>query len=329
MAIAYLGSDGFDNGTLRFVTGDMSGNVALLAVPAPHTGAYSLRLGAHAGTIRYSVTGTPANCSVSFWINLSTHYDVTAPPVYFYLTTGETIGIIWDFVNHTYDAYVDDVKVADGTVTVLMNDWFQVQLYAVIDNAGSIQVKIGGQLSIDYSGDTLPIGAAAQVEYVYFSMVGDAGTYLYLDDIVWGTGGYLGDCRVEWLPPDADTGVDDWLKSVGGDAYAVVDEIPASNADYLYTDTDAQSTELELTDWDDTDKTPLFVTAWARAYEDAATAESLKVGVDSGGVDDVTEYIMTDAYQYYDHFMDENPDGPAAWDNAAIDALKHRLESVI
>jgi len=296
---------------------------------AKHTGAYGLHLG-YTGWIQYPVTGTPANLGCSFWFRPNYAWAVADRAKFSVIleTTGEHIGLVWNVITKTFDAYVDGGLVAAGTIYLADDEYFQVQFYAVIDNAGSINVKIGGQESIAYSGDTLPDGAAAAIEYVYFYSDG-AATGVYFDDIVWGTGGYLGDCRVEWLAPNADTVVEDWTPSTGVDSYAVVDEIPPNTTDYLYTDTDAQETELELADWDDTDKTPLIVTAWARAYEDAATAESLKVGVDSGGVDDITEHIMTDTYQYWNHVMTQNPNGPAAWDNAAIDALKHRLESVI
>lgn len=324
-----LGSEGFDNGTLRMSAIHYNGNISFSA--PGHTGAYALLLGAYVGNIRYSVTGTPANISISVWYDPDTNWVTGTPPIYVYLTTGEAIGFIWDSANKTFDAYVDGVKVADGTIQVLVNDWFHIQIYILIDNAGTINMRIGGQQSIAYSGDTLPVAANAEIEYIYFSQSGGASMYVKIDDLVWGTneGGYLGDCRVDWLPPTADTAADDWSKSAGGDAYALVDEVPASGADYLYTDTNAQETELELEDWDDTDKTPLLVTSWGRAYEDAATAESLDIGVDSGGVNDVTQYIMTDAYQYYDHVMEQNPDGPAAWNNASIDALLLRINSVI
>ena len=334
MAIAYLGSDGFDNGAIRPLSTEFSSAVNVKIEndgSYVKTGLYSCMLQGTNTWLRYAITGTPANCSVSCWVVVREAWNENLGcGIIFVLTTGEEIALKWDSTDKTFDAYVDGGKVEDGTIFIdAQGDFFQVQFYAVIDNAGSINVKIGGQESIAYSGDTLPIGASAQVEYIkFYNNIGGVDC-MTIDDVIWGTGGYLGDIRVEWIPPNADTAVDDWLKSVGGDAYAVVDEVPPNSTDYLYTDTNAQSTELELTDWDDTDKTPLIVTAWALAYEDAATAESLKVGVDSGGVDDVTEHIMTDAYQYYNHFMDENPDGPAAWDNAAIDALKHRIESVI
>ena len=328
MALAYLGSDGFDNGLLRVRQADYNGNVAVGST-YKHTGAYSLSISWTGAWVRYAVTGTPANCSVSVWLNMDACWNISDGfRVEFDLSTGETIDLRWDGTNHTFDAYVDDFKVADGTINLPSTGWFHLQFYAVIDNAGSINVKIGGQESIAYSGDTLPDAAAAEVAYVrFFGTLNLAG--LLIDNLVWGTGGYLGDCRVEWLAPNADTAVEEWSLSTGVDSYALVDEVPPNTTDYLYTDTDAQETELELADWDDTDKTPLCVTAWARAYEDAATAESLRIGVDSGGVDDITEYIMTDNWLYYSHFMNENPDGPAPWDNAAIDALKHRIESVI
>jgi hypothetical protein len=128
--------------------------------------------------------------------------------------------------------------------------------------------------------------------------------------------------------PTADTAVDDWTASAG-DSYSCVDEVPASDADYIYTDTNADETELALTDWDGAGKTPVLVTAWGRAQESAATGETLNIGVDSNGTDDVTGHVLTSSWRYYDHVMAQDPDGPAAWSDAAIDALLWRVEASI
>jgi len=328
--VVYLGSDGFENGTKRMDGVDNGGQATIsTTVEGVKTGTYCILLGDN-GWIRYAITGTPANPSVSFWLQFNA--DVWAynnvMRVQFILTTSEIIELKFDGVNKTWDAYVDGVKVADGTVLVPSRNIFHTQFSVLIDNAGTIDVKLMGQDSINYSGDTLPVGASAQVAYLkIFNDVNDIG--VWVDDIVWGTAGPLGDCRCDWLVPNADTVVDDWTPTGGGDDYADVDNVPASTAQYLWSEVNGEEVELGLANWDGVDKTPVLVTSWAYMKEDDATAESIEVGVDSNGVDDTTTHIATDMWLYESHVMQQDPDGPAAWVDAAIDALLWRAKAVI
>ena len=330
MAIAYLGCDGFDNGTFKLPYVDRNNDNQDTVNQNPKTGVYSCRIQYTDGWIQYPMSGNPANPSVGLWVYPNTGYDDDSSIcIRFHLTSGEYVGVRWDGTNHTFDAYVDGVKVADGTANaVKTNRYFNVQVYAVIDNAGSIQCKVQGVEVLNYSGDTLPDGATAQVDYFYIWCIPNVGFATYVDNIVWGTGGYTGDVRVEYLPPTADTGVDDWTASAG-DSYSCIDEVPKNDADYIYSSGNGEAVELDLTDWTGTGFTPVMVGAWARMQEDVATGESIKVGVDSGGTDDTTEHVATDDWEHNPHFMDDNPDDSLPWEDADIDALKLRYEAVI
>jgi len=245
---------------------------------------------------------------------------------------GTNMVLRWNPATHTFDLEVGGSTVASGTIEVPVNDYFNVQWRAEIDSvAGYVGLKINGIPSLSYSGDTQTDSIAAVVTYLLFAQDYGLGHshVVDVDDVVWGHGDdYLGDCRVDWLAPTADTALDDWLKSVGADAYALVDEIPNSDSDYIYSETDANETELELEDWDDTDKTPVLVSAIARIIQTAATGDQVELGVDSGGVDDTEAVTPETEFRYYYHEMPLDPDGSVAWTDAAIDALKFRVESV-
>lgn len=325
MAIAFLGCRGWDNGNVLALSTDYSG-AHTAQTTAPHTGAYSLRHQA-TGWIRYPFTGTPNNGSMTAWIWLEGDYSIdNVVWLRFELSSGEFIDLRWDGTNHTFDAYVDGSKVADGTVSPA-DDWFNVQFYTVVDNSGSIQCLISGQQSINYSGDTLPVGASAEVVYVYLHRQASSG-YTYTDDFAWGTGGLLGDCRVDYLAPNADTAVDDWT-ATAGDSYQCVDEKPANDSDYIYSSVNAEATELDLDAFSGTGKVIKGVSVIGRAKEDVATAEQLELGVDSNGTDDTDTKTMTDGFLYYTYFLENNPDDAAPWEDADIDALKVRVEAVI
>jgi hypothetical protein len=291
------------------------------------TGGYGLYSGYSAGVdiARFPVAGTPADPSASFWIYAYEQYALSQKMRFYWtLGTGELIELRWNNGTHTFDAYVNTALVASGSVSVASNNWFHVQFYAVIADAGSIGVKINGHQSISYSGDTQP-GVATGA--TYFSWYTYQGRHA-IDDLVIGSGGYLGDLRCVDIRPTADTAQDDWTPSTG-DNFETINETPPSDADYNETNTNAQADELALGDFDGVIYTPVAVTAWARAEMLAATGDSLKVGIVSNAVEVTTTSALSTSWEYYFHTEDENPDGPVAWDDAAIDALLFRYESVI
>ena len=326
MACTYLICDGFGYGTPNpWKSVDYSGTSGVQA--GGHTDTYGVRQRYVDSWFRYEIISTPDNISVGVWVYPMDSYNIDDSIwLRAKLSSGEYIDARWDSANHTFDAYVDGVKVADGGESVDNNDWFHFEFYLFIDDAGFIKTRIDGVADIDYSGDTLPAAASAEVEYVYFWS--RQSNYNWWDDIMIGIDDFTGDIRVDYIVPTADTAVDDWTPTAG-DSYQCVDEKPANDADYIYTDINTDETELDMAAWPETNKTPVLVDAMARSQEDTATAESLKLGVDSGGVDDTTEFQLSTSWIHYHHYMAQNPDGPVAWDDAAIEALKLRVEAVI
>lgn len=307
------------------------------------TGTYSLRIrsGTPAtGWARFAITGSPSNPSISVWVNpqdvnwSNNGTGARNMNIRLLLTTGEYIELRWDATAKTFDAYVNNVKVADGSVTVAVLTWFHVQFSVVIADAGTIDVKINGQTSITYAGDTQP-GIAASASYVYLTGEGGGGAtgYAWYDDLVIGYGGFLGDLRCPDIRPNADTAVDDWTPSAGGDNYAMVDEVsttPATiDADYNKAGLDGDADELALGDFDGATYVPVAVTAWCRAQQLAANGDSIKIGIDSNGTEAMTEWPLSNTMEYYFHTSDQNPDDSAEWEDADIDALLVRYEAVI
>ena len=321
----------FDNGEIPIGPYCASGGGgANVSVTYAHTGAYGLSVRGNTGYARMSMVGSPTDPSVSMWVDLGASFNlVSAWALRFTLTSGEYVSLIWNAVTHTFDAYVDGGLVAAGSITVSVNDWFHVQFYCEIDNAGSINAKINGHESISYSGDTLPAGATANVDYFRIYASGEINWTRFADDIVLGHGGYLGNLECHDRLPNADTAQDDYAPSAGADNYAMVDEIPANDADYNETNTNGHADELALEDFDSSDKTPIAVVACVRARMEAATGDSIKVGVDSNGTEEETEHTLSTTWEYYFHTAADNPDGDIPWDDAAIDALLLRYEAVI
>jgi len=280
-------------------------------------------------SVRYPFDGDPAVPALSFWMNQPNNWASSIFRVRFLLSTGEYIELRWNGASYTWDAYVDNALVEAGSVGVVSNAPYHTQVWLTVADAGNINVKVDGHESINYSGDTQP-GAAATISWVYLyaAFTAGAGQNIYVDDFVMGSGDYLGDLRCVDIRPTADTAQDDWTPSAG-DNYSTIDETPPSDVDYNETNVDTNADELALGDFDGVTYTPRATTAWARARMEGATGDSVKVGVISNAVESVTERALGTSYEYFFHTDDQNPDGPGAWDDAAVDALLLRYEAVI
>lgn len=299
------------------------------------TGSYSFKLdGAYNFTtwIRFPIPGSPSDPSVSLWLNIENIYGASGTDgvyISFTLTpSGKMIDLRWNGVTKTFDAYIDGSLVASGSEIVSVSGWVHVQFYLVISSSGSINAKLDGHPCISYSGNTDPAGGDTGADYIRFEGVGH-GLTCYIDDLVIGNGGYLGDLRCVDLRPNADTAVDDWTPSSGTDNYAMIDETPPSDSDYNEALTDGDADELELTDFDGSVYSPAAVTAWVRAVQ-TSVGDQIKVGVDSGGTDDVSAAQNLSAeWEYYFYTLDNDPNTATEWTDAALDALKLRYEAVI
>ncbi|MBN1920929.1 MAG: hypothetical protein JW892_06770, partial [Anaerolineae bacterium] len=90
---------------------------------------------------------------------------------------------------------------------------------------------------IDYLGAT---NAGADADYIVQARLGSASfKSAYYDNVVIGTGGWPGAlCADALIIPKLDTARADLLPSTGSDHYALVDEMPPNDADYVYLHTD-------------------------------------------------------------------------------------------
>lgn len=156
--------------------------------------------------------------------------------------------------------------------------------------SGVIQVKVNGNLLIDYSGNTTGgsnkwwavLWAASGYTWAPYG-IGENGHVWYLDNIVGGTGGWPGDIRADSIVPNSDVSVTGWTPSTGGNVYAVVDEIPVSVSDYAYAYESSKSMELGHATWDDATGTKIPIGMHIRSYiERSVSSPSTQLQIDNG-----------------------------------------------
>lgn len=226
-----------------------------------------------------------------------------------------------------WEALRGSTVVATGTLLAPINDsWVNYQYYIkVADSGGRVVLKIDSDtIDIDFTGDTKP-STNTNIANLYFS---GALSNIYLDDVVFSSGDYPGDIRIYPMVPDGDTADDAWTPSSGSDSYAMVDEVAASDSDYIYSGTNGQKVAMTLSNFDNTNLTPVAVAIIMRAKKDTANADKIKLGFDSGGTISTTDMTLTTSYSYFYLFFLNDPAG-GSWSDSALDALKVYLESVL
>lgn len=324
MVYTPLWGTGFEMGSKEIVvTSDITGTVTI-ETSIVHTGAYSLRLDGigSSAIFRVALDETQAELYVSAWLRASTNSSSLSK---FELVTSDGYRIgLWNDTAY-WDAYVNGAKVADGSVSAVGGSWHLVELYVSISDTGAIQSKIDGIADIDYSGDTKP-GTGTTINGVNFEQSYlNSHVYFYIDDITIATGGWIGDVRYgAALVPTADTAVKWWEPSTGTDNYALLDELPPSDTDYVSSGSSGAKDLYEMSDWaGDPTSEIQFIVDWIRAKKDVAGDQQIRSIIKSGATESSGGSIdLGTVYQYYGRILITNPDTAAAWEDAGIDALQ-------
>ena len=327
MAYTPVWGTGFEVGSTELVVAsDVTGAVTADS-GTKHTGAYSLKL--YGNTTPDAVFGialseAQTELYISAWLNASNDTDELSRFEVF-TSDGYAVGIRNDTAY--WDAYVNGVKVADGAVSAAGGGWHLVELYVSIGDAGAIQSKIDGVADLTYSGDTKP-GTGTTIVSVVFRQTGSVShnPNFYIDDLTIATGGWIGDVRYDAvLVPTADTAQKEWTPSSGSYNYALVDEVPPSDDDYVSAGSTGYKDLYGLGNWTPAESTYQveFLVDWIRAKKGTAADQQIRSVVLSGTTESSGGSIaLSTVYRYYQRLLTTDPDTSAVWDTTGIDALQ-------
>lgn len=312
---------GFEMGVVPLRAGEITAVAASAVTSQPHTGTYGCLLQTNHRV--YVVRASPSDTiDVGVWWRPASANGSGQIQLY-------RAGSVWVDLRYAvgghWDAYLDNALVASGTVLTALSNYQHVQLSVTLGTTGSIRTIIEGIPDIEYSGDL----GAGTLDALCVMCVG-SGTH-YVDDLVFGEGGWPGDLRIDPLVVDGDDAVA-WVPSGGGDNYADVDGIPP-DAPYVYTDVDGRDL-YTLADWDDTDgagtvvKDPLAVTVWAQVRKEDASVDDQFRLLQSDGANEVDSGYGSILSSYEHHgFMRLAAPGGGLWSKAEVDALRVGIEA--
>lgn len=216
---------------------------------------------------------------------------------------------------------------------VALASWHYVELkYTVDDTVGAVQMRIDSRLVLDLAGiDTRNGGTLGEINRFtlgddYFRNL--LGPVSYDDLYICNTDGltnndFLGDCRVDTVRPDADGVYQDFVPSVAGPHYSLVDESTPSTTDYV------DGASLGARETYGCTSLPAMVAARVYGvqvcpgiYADDAGGRSIVPMMRSEG-SDVTgvSKALTTSFLYHPHLFETAGDG-TNWSDAKVNAAE-------
>jgi hypothetical protein len=250
-------------------------------------------------------------------------------------TNDETFHILlfWDSDTKNFKVATHTGTYSTPATTSATNVWYHVTLeFSRHDSAGHFKLYIDGvEVLSETSQDTNRGGdgyAAFHGNGWYNTEAYDVDNIVIYDSTGTEFNTYQGILRVDSLAPNGN-GNSSML--VGSDAdstdnYLLVDETPADTADYVGSATEGDKDTYAFTDLTGTD-TPIAVEVAVYALKSDSGTKFLRTVLRSGGVDyNGTSEAAAEGWLGYTTLYELDPDGDAAWDVAAVDALEAGYE---
>lgn len=237
---------------------------------------------------------------------------------------------------------------SDPVIVPSANNSIEVQIY-LHDTLGWVRAAVNGvhvfqAENLDTRRDSTDITGVAHVAGITGSIGGSA---FFMDDLfhydftgdsavdtdfcpmVDGSGigtNYMGELQVMLLPPDADTATSDWVRVSGSNDYEMVNETTPDDATYIYSTTNTDVSEFEMTDLPEDITYVRGLQLLGRMSKADAGVCMIKYGVKSDGVtEDSDEFPITVQPTYWWKFQNTDPDSGARWTRASLNAAYFRL----
>lgn len=154
--------------------------------------------------------------------------------------------------------------IGTGSAVLSTETWYLIEVYCNVADSGTLTVKVNGVTDIGFSGDTAATANefATIVKRGASSAGSSKGCDIYHDD--WGVNGTAGASQNTWIgaggvyfqPGTADGSILQWTPSAGTVHYTQIDDIPANDGDWIFSD-DSGSVDIFDAEALDTDITSI------------------------------------------------------------------------
>lgn len=212
-----------------------------------------------------------------------------------------------------------------------------IELYAVAGNgtAGAIEIRVDEVTKLNLTGIDTVTSASVEFSQWAFGYETGGGTDIdfadaYCNDTVAdgsGCDSFIGDCKSSWREVNADTAQADFALSAGVSGYALLDDIPPNDAEYISTASSTARSDFGFVNGPGNESEILTARPAVRAWkDDAGTCEIAPSIVSNGDDATVTSQPLTTAPAYYDSNVPIDPDTGVPWTPAALNAAFEIIE---
>lgn len=237
-----------------------------------------------------------------------------------------------------YDATLDSIRIYRGDTATLLASGSDNAVpyqtpnlieykYVPDSSSGIFQVKVNGILDIDYSGNTVP-GSETTLDKV--STVGAyyGGQYHVFDDLIFDDANWVGDTRIYGLSPDGAGATTQWTASAGSN-YQCVDEVPASDGDYVSVNSNDQIDTYSLANLGVSPYSIKSVQATARAQkEGASTPQNIALVLRQGGTDyPGSDQALLTSFRMFAELWENDPNTSSPWTESGVNSLEAGVKS--
>lgn len=306
-----------------------SKNFATLAVGSTgFTGSYYIGTGAYEQTDSFSLPSAQSEIYMAF--KFKALYDIGVRR-YDIMKFKDSAGTACLAVENNKTSKKIEIRLGDyngslletGDIVLESNTLYSIEIYyKPLNTGGECTVKVDGVVDATYTGDTTAGLENVQTFVVYGSRFG-------YDDIIVSNTTWLGNVYITGFVPKSAGDATTWDPSTGAN-YTCVDEVTASDTDYVSTNTADESDLYNIDSLTGVVSSVLAVNLCVRAaYEGTPTPTKVKPVIKHGG----TEYYGSDispALTFADYFYiwDQDPSDSGDLTEADIASLQIGVRSV-
>jgi hypothetical protein len=321
--------EGFESGGLESMTAYYPGMTAAAVGTTGMSGDYM----ANIDYDRWGYWTLPSTYAEIYVALRITPFSASSDAILAFMDTATLIGCLGRNAS-TGRLYVTvgATVVANGTAVLADDCLHHIEIRYKIDDSGVIQVKVDGVLDIDYSGDTKVTSTTLNILRLGFG-AGVPGTTasFYIDDVIVDTAAWIGNSKIQAIIPNAvDNTYKDWTPNTAVDNYTCVDERPASDTDYISSNTSSHLDLYACSNLTGTIDTVKTVQVQARcAYEGSPTPTRIQLALRSSSTNYFSASLVTPAAfgMPVRNIWETDPAG-GAWDETKVNALEIGVKAV-
>lgn len=327
--MARLFIDGFEGGDTTLWNGAWGAYAkasASSSPPAAFSGSYYVNMGGY--SLYKILSASESAIYLAFKIIIQSRSSTTRDVCGFADSAGTLAAVVRLTGNPGYFCLrIGSSTVETGSTNLSVDIAYLLEIkYIPLNSGGTFELKINGNVEFTYSGDTT--NGLENVQGIIVGRCGGDAPEFYCDDVVVDDADYPGNTRIQAIVPTGAGTTTQWDPSTGNN-YACVDERPASDTDYVSTNTTDEIDTYAMGDLSGAVSVVKCLQIQARiAYEGSPTPTHIQLGCRSNGADYFDGDISpTSGFATVAKILETDPDTETAWLAEAVDSSEFGVKA--